>query len=99
VASPPRRIDRIPRKNGQRELATGEGTNLLAAPIASALPTPPSQRELDARVELEVKAGLWDEARIMCVPHGAGVDKPVTEWLAERLAALTLPAATPKEKS
>lgn len=47
----------------------------------------PSQRELDARVKLEVKAGLWDEVRTICVAHGAGVDKLITEWLAERLAA------------
>jgi hypothetical protein len=53
----------------------------------------PSQRELDARTELEVKAGLWDEVRTICVPHGAGVDKTITEWLAERLAAPSQPAA------
>lgn len=65
-----------------------------------ATPTPstpaPSQVELDARVELEVKAGLWDEVRIICVPHGAGVDKPITEWLEERLAIHAPSTPAPK---
>jgi hypothetical protein len=50
-----------------------------------------SQAELDAAAYLEVKAALWDEVRQICVPHGAGIDKPITEWLADRLAT---PAAS-----
>jgi hypothetical protein len=47
----------------------------------------PTQADLDARAALEVKANLWDEVRSICVPCGAGIDKPITEWLADRLAA------------
>lgn len=53
----------------------------------------PSQAVLDAKTVLEVKASLWDEVRSLCVPHGAGVDKPITEWLAERLSAAPTPVA------
>lgn len=71
---------------------------LIVWDLKDALPAQPSQRELDARIKLEVKAGLWDEVRTICVPHGAGVDKTITEWLAERLGVPALPAQ-PEKKS
>jgi hypothetical protein len=76
-----------------REDLIKEVIELLSSSPAADESTTPSQAKLDARVELEVKASLWDEVRIICVPHGAGVDKPITEWLAERLAAPSQPAA------